>query len=245
MELIQGCLQKFCRASGERVNVDKTRLFVSKNVHGSHAQHLSQLSGFALAAFTSFSFFANGQWNVALFNHLLLDPIVREILNHPVPDGELGEGHPSWRFSPDGSFTTKSAYMLLTDTLSSPTNQVWDSVWRWEGPQRVRCFLWGLLRVGLKTNLRRVSCSMGTNSSCPLCNSHAETETHIPRDCRLVHEVWRGLPDVLYNMPARYWNGDWKVWISNYLCPLAKGVNHLIFGVALWTIWMARNDKVF
>ncbi|KAJ1396984.1 Reverse transcriptase zinc-binding domain [Sesbania bispinosa] len=49
----------------------------------------------------------------------------------------------------------------------SHRTQVWDLIWKWNGPPRVRLFLWTLLRDGLKTNVRRQRCSIGTSSYLP------------------------------------------------------------------------------
>ncbi|KAJ1391964.1 Reverse transcriptase zinc-binding domain [Sesbania bispinosa] len=176
-------------------------------------------------------FVIDGHWNVELFRHLLPAHVVNEIINHPVPSEELGEDHPSWSFTPDGSFDAKSAYMLLTDNLDLPNNQVWDFVWRWEGPQSVHCFLWSFIQVGLKTNLRRVNHSMGSDPTCPPCHSHVETESHILRDCSLVQQVWKGLPNVMCGGPTRSWtwNGDWRRWISDYFALQLMGCNTLFF----------------
>ncbi|PNX99881.1 ribonuclease H, partial [Trifolium pratense] len=44
------CMNAFCKASGEKVSVEKTRLLVSKNVHPARAHELSSASGFHLTA---------------------------------------------------------------------------------------------------------------------------------------------------------------------------------------------------
>lgn len=48
IKVIQACLDFFCKASRERVNIGKTHLFFSRNVYPNVATEISQESGFAL-----------------------------------------------------------------------------------------------------------------------------------------------------------------------------------------------------
>lgn len=48
MRKVQSCLEAFCKASREKVNNDKTHMFVSRNVHSNVALELSREAGFTL-----------------------------------------------------------------------------------------------------------------------------------------------------------------------------------------------------
>lgn len=50
-----------------------------------------------------------------------------------------------------GLFTTKSAYLMLSGSISVVEDYRLQSVWRWKGPQSVRTFLWQALLDRLKT----------------------------------------------------------------------------------------------
>ncbi|KAJ1377130.1 Reverse transcriptase zinc-binding domain [Sesbania bispinosa] len=69
-------------------------------------------------------------------------------------------------------------------------------IWKLEGPQQLRCFLWTVARGGLKTNSRRFQCRISSDDKCPLCNSQAETEEHILRDCTMVQGIWNSISHV-------------------------------------------------
>ena len=47
IHLISKCLEKFCLASGQKVNIQKTRILFSKNVHEDIRESICQTSGFA------------------------------------------------------------------------------------------------------------------------------------------------------------------------------------------------------
>ncbi|KAJ1405461.1 Reverse transcriptase zinc-binding domain [Sesbania bispinosa] len=131
----------------------------------------------------------NGDWNHHILQRYLLCNVVQEILMHPVPHDELGDDTPSWSLTPHGSFSTKTAYSLLANGIADRRKQIWDKVWRWEGHQRIRCFMWSILRGELKTNTKCAGCFRGTDSSCQLCGAHAETEIHVLREFLLAEQV--------------------------------------------------------
>lgn len=95
-----------------------------------------------------------------------------------------------WAFTSNGAYTTKSAYeSLLIGRYDS--GFPWKEVWRYEGPQRVRCLLWMICRNGLKTNVRRRRCGLAGDDSCAVCGVHTETDIHLLCDCQDVKVVWR------------------------------------------------------
>lgn len=48
VRIIQSCLEAFCKASGEKVNNDKTNMYVSRKVHSNVVMELSREAGFTL-----------------------------------------------------------------------------------------------------------------------------------------------------------------------------------------------------
>lgn len=49
-----------------------------------------------------------------------------------------------WKHNNSGKFTLSSALQFLldkpTDELSQPLNDLWGTIWKWEGPQRIKTF---------------------------------------------------------------------------------------------------------
>ncbi|KAJ1407307.1 telomere repeat-binding factor 1-like protein [Sesbania bispinosa] len=99
-----------------------------------------------------------------------------------------------------------------------------------------------MLLTGLKTNVRRARCNLGVDSTCPLCESHAETELHLLRDCHQVCNVWEGLSMQDHVLWGRGSNVDVKQWVARFIAP-KDNMSHIKFGATLWAIWNARNDK--
>ncbi|KAJ1413758.1 putative ribonuclease H protein [Sesbania bispinosa] len=66
----------------------------------------------------------------------------------PLPPATLDHGTdvPSWKFSSEGSFNAKSAYMLITGAALPARNHVWDRIWKWGRPIRAKSFLWTVFR---------------------------------------------------------------------------------------------------
>ena len=94
---------------------------------------------------------ANGQWNWALFDHFLPHTTIMKIASIHPPSDLLGPNQFYWAHSTKGNFSASSAY----NAISSPDNylqdSIWNMVWKWQGPQSVKVFIWLALHGRLKT----------------------------------------------------------------------------------------------
>lgn len=173
------------------------------------------------------------------YNPLPVD-VVEQVRGCQAAVTSLGEDKPIWAFTSHGCFTTKSAYDSLLETVFA--NSKWKKVWTWEGPQRVRCFLWLLYNNGLKTNEKRKRCSLNTSPMCPLCSTHGESLDHLLRNCVVVKQVWQALCP--RGIPHSFGQGSLEDWLSSNLD--GKSICNdndwcLTFGIGLWSIWYHRN----
>ena len=126
-----------------------------------------------------------------------------------------------------------------------------DSVSVWKGlcPPKVELFLWQLLRgrVMVREVLRRFGVVLNGDSGCPLCNDPIESVDHLFLLCPWSWGLW------MYCLG--WWTvhccinlcfNDWFLcWIG--LCPrpsMRKAWETLFFAV-IWTIWEAKNQRVF
>lgn len=75
---------------------------------------------------------------------------------------------PSQGLSNDGAFSAKSAYEFLSKnhTTTMHTNPLFDLVWTWHDPQRIRAHLWKLCHARLLTNYERRRRNMTNGVSC-------------------------------------------------------------------------------
>lgn len=137
-------------------------------------------------------FFDPGRaWISDMFSLHLPPHLTTEILllSGPINRNELDSVY--WRPSPDGHFSVSSAYDLLTEPKTQvPREPSWSTIWKWEGPHCIRCFLWKMLHNGLSTNNRRWAAHSADSPLCPLCSTAPETLAHLFRDCPVIKSVW-------------------------------------------------------
>ncbi|KAJ1403339.1 Ribonuclease H domain [Sesbania bispinosa] len=93
-------------------------------------------------------------WKLIELRNLLPADAVAEVVATLCPNTLAGNDKVIWGGSPNGEFSTKSAYNLITSFQESRADHVWRRVWKWDGPQRIRCFFWLILNKGLKTRSR-------------------------------------------------------------------------------------------
>ncbi|CAN1820223.1 Putative ribonuclease H protein At1g65750 [Linum perenne] len=107
------------------------------------------------------------------------------------PSPESGEDTLIWDPDPKGLFSVKSAYEVLVaaDGGAHSTNQLWRSVWRWEGPNWIHFFLWLVAHNTLLTNSERRRMHISATDACERCKGGAEDALHGLRDCRFADQV--------------------------------------------------------
>ncbi|CAN1148505.1 Putative ribonuclease H protein At1g65750, partial [Linum perenne] len=114
----------------------------------------------------------------------------------------------------------------------------WGKIWRWQGPHRIKFFLWLANNERLLTNAERTRRHLSNSPICPRCNSEAESVAHVLRDCQFAADTWASLG---FRTDARAWLGT----TSNWLIEGIQGEAGLLFGVSAWLIWKARNESLF
>lgn len=132
----------------------------------------------------------DGSWRWEEIYNYLPHHICCKIHASPRPSNNLGPDSVTWRFNATGKFTAKSAYNMLCS-----------SEWKWEGPERIKTFLWLMMRGALLTNATRVRRHITLNGACHLCGKW-EDELHVFRDCYRATSVWRKLD---HRIPTSFW----------------------------------------
>lgn len=69
-------------------------------------------------------------------------------------------------------------------------NPIFQKVWKWKRPARIRATIWKIAHGKLLTNDERKWRNMTEDNLCPRCNSHPETMMHLLRDCEEVQSFW-------------------------------------------------------
>ncbi|CAN1162405.1 Putative ribonuclease H protein At1g65750 [Linum perenne] len=145
-----------------------------------------------------------------------------------------------WGPDPKGKFSIKSAYEILDCSSLEDAGNTWRIVWKWEGPSRIKHFLWLVAHERVLTNGERCRRHIAQDSSCYRCSGVQEDLLHVVRDCTLAREVWRSLfPVYVVN---NFFTEDLQVWLRNGL--QAKNLN-IPFDIVIWLLWKARNEAVF
>ncbi|CAN1139785.1 Putative ribonuclease H protein At1g65750 [Linum perenne] len=67
---------------------------------------------------------------------------------------------------------------------------MWNSIWQWKGPNRVRLFLWLAIQDKLLTNSQRQRRHLSSDATCSTCQDPNEDVSHVIRDCKFALEVW-------------------------------------------------------
>ncbi|XP_057744587.1 uncharacterized protein LOC130962384 [Arachis stenosperma] len=131
-------------------------------------------------------------WDTGKLQELLPEDVVKKIVAISPPSPWKGTDHLAWGLTPDGLFNTKSAYQSLSEGQHTP-NIVFRQVWNWQGPERIRTFLWLVAHNALLTNSERRRRHLTNDDSCPRCHHHDETVIHVLRDCSYAQCIWKYL----------------------------------------------------
>ena len=154
----------------------------------------------------------------------------------------------AWGETPNGQFTVKSAYNLITrdDTPRPYMESFFRSMWRGVAPERVRMFFWLVGNQAIMTNVERYRRHLSGTDVCQVCKGGIETIFHVLRDCPAMTGIWnRFVPSTrrqaFFSMPLFEWL---------YRNPCDKDARSgvpwaTIFALATWWRWKWRCGNVF
>ena len=95
---------------------------------------------------------SDGNWKWDVFSHLLPHKIILHIAACKPPCLDDGIDQVYWKYSKNGNFTVSSAYSLLANSIHKSEEKKWSIFWKWNGPHRIRMFLWLAFKDKLLTN---------------------------------------------------------------------------------------------
>lgn len=130
-----------------------------------------------------------GAWDLEAFRRKLSKEIIQRIMNilpqHPL----VGLGKICWTQTTNRNFSVKDAYRLRTKRTWSAQGNKWKEVWKYQGPHRVRFFLWLVCKQRLLTNLEKARRGIGQDISCQICYHNTKDILHVLRECPTTEEV--------------------------------------------------------
>ncbi|CAN1152791.1 Putative ribonuclease H protein At1g65750 [Linum perenne] len=182
----------------------------------------------------------DGSWDWVPLHQVLPPHMIKHVagMNPPTIDG--GEDKMILGPDPKGQFSIKSGYDVLATTRDASPQNTWKFVWNWQGPNRIKHFLWLAAHDRLLTNAERRRRHMTEEDNCHRCTNVSETSLNILRDCNLARSVWLALlpPDIV----ADFFSGTVHEWIIK---GVRLGTDGLLFGVTAWILWKAWNEDIF
>ncbi|CAN1841739.1 Putative ribonuclease H protein At1g65750 [Linum perenne] len=183
---------------------------------------------------------ANGDWNADLIFSVLPRDIALQVIGMSPLWNNIGQDSFIWGLEPTGKFTVRSAYQLLTDSSSELTDPIWDRIWRWNGPNKIKHFLWLATHNRLLTNEERSRRHLTNQVVCSRCSLQTESLSHVLLDCQFALQVWeKTLPHALSERIRHpTFESWWAAMLKNTSC-------NIKFGISAWLIWNARNKFIF
>ncbi|GLU16148.1 hypothetical protein SLE2022_325970 [Rubroshorea leprosula] len=114
--------------------------------------------------------------------------------------------------------------------------------------ERIRLFVWLLVRGRVLTNSVRVACHMAPLPLCPRCDSSNETPIHLLRDCFYAKTVWSLLGFAMsefLTLDSFPWLKKFSTISRAFTFRQAEVSRAILFLSAIWLIWKDRNALVF
>ncbi|CAN0876421.1 Putative ribonuclease H protein At1g65750 [Linum grandiflorum] len=144
-----------------------------------------------------------------------------------------------WGLESSGRFYIRSAYLLLKELQEETPDKRWKGVWRWQGPNKIRHFLWLASHNRILTNEERGRRHLTTQVGCSICPTVTESCLHVLRDCGFAKQVWsRFFPTVI---AANELVKDHTGWLDDHI----RHPITISFGVGVWLLWRVRNKRLF
>jgi hypothetical protein len=174
--------------------------------------------------------------------------LLAAVANHPLVGATDSW---SWRHDPTGTFSVKSAYLLLTaDLVFNGLDALLAKVWKSWAPSKVIVFSWQLLqdRVPTRQNLlkRRVIRDPG-DALYAFCGSSIESVDHLFVTCVFVSPVWYS---ILRWLDFQFVSPVSIISVFQGFIGSGRGRKNrlgwlLIWHATVWAMWNSQNDVIF
>ncbi|KAH1121590.1 hypothetical protein J1N35_004750 [Gossypium stocksii] len=129
-------------------------------------------------------------WNLDLFWIWLLEEIIECIFSIPPPHPSIGFDIVPWVGTTSNTFSIKNAYKILKENSWSSNNEILKLAWKYQGPWRVRFFIWLIRKQHLLTQVERQRQGIEHNDLCPNCGIESEKVIHAIRNYNVTKDIW-------------------------------------------------------
>ncbi|CAN0886785.1 Putative ribonuclease H protein At1g65750 [Linum grandiflorum] len=204
--------------------------------------HVVNTQGVSITSIVADFVREDGSWDSPLICSYLPMQVALQVLGMSPPVASLGPDSMVWGLESSGRFSIQSAYLLLKELQEETPDKRWQGVWRWQGPNKIRHFLWMASHNRILTNEERGRRHLTTQVGCSICPTVTESCLHVLRDCGFAKQVWsRFFPTVI---AANELVKDHSGWLDDHI--RHSDLTHSIsFGVGVWLLWRVRNKRLF
>ncbi|KAK9046129.1 hypothetical protein V6N11_052029 [Hibiscus sabdariffa] len=108
---------------------------------------------------------------------------VKENCSSAPSESCLGDKHFGLALGGKQTFSTRSAYRVLCPRVLENAHSSWRIIWALQVPQRIRVFMWLVMREALLTNVECTRRHLSPSGICQLCNREDEAVLHVLRGC--------------------------------------------------------------
>ena len=194
-------------------------------------------------------------WKADLVRTLYPFPLSKQILQIPLTKTHEVQDKLLWKFSNEGNgnYKVKNAYEVIMQSSHPSWNihgqqNVWNLIWGVKVPLKINTFVWKLIQDRLPTLLNLSSRGIPTQTSCPLCNSNAESSTHLFLLCPFTRACWHGSTLAILSSDFNCLNV--QQWLSSLLIKFkSKETSSMAYLQAIFTtlchIWLHRNRVLY
>ncbi|GLT46558.1 hypothetical protein SLA2020_203020 [Shorea laevis] len=188
------------------------------------------------------------EWDLEALHDLVSDELVDAIRAIPLSNSLQNEDSMFWAGTRDGCFSVKSAYQIIQEqrNLQFSNDQAWSWIWRLSCTERIRMFVWLLIRGRVLTNSLCFAWHILSSPICPQCESSIETPLHLLRDCYFAKVVW----GLLGFNNSEFFALDFLTWLKKMSRPPSSNAQDTLprdtlFLSTIRHLWKARNALIF
>ena len=152
-----------------------------------------------------------------------------------------------WPLTPDGHYSVRSAYHMLSEdesrqepgsSSSKNSHQVWKSIWKIRTPNKIRHFIWRAARDSLPTKQNLKARHLPVEETCELCGDSQESLMHSIWLCEHAQSVWKS--ELCF---VQYYRKGFRTFFDLLEEVLRKGSGFHVawFSAIAWSLWQRRN----
>nr|BAE79385.1 unnamed protein product [Ipomoea batatas] len=185
------------------------------------------------------------RWDTGALHNILPTNMIDMVRATPIAINSEQEDFLSWPHSTTGMVTVSSAYSLIAGHDGDDRSHDW--IWRATCTEKIKLFMWKIVKNGLMVNVERKRRGLADAASCPVCGEEDETLDHLFRRCLLAEACWdSAVPPLTFQTSNHLHMHSWMKAACSSQQKDGYGTNwSLIFPYILWNLWKARNRLVF